>query len=533
MLVNGSVNPVTTRALASEAVSSVGFFPGRTEDQTWRAINRQGFHSRELPPYTHDRMIRASFMAYRTNPLAYRLIEMQVNFVLGNGISLTASNPALMKVILDWWVNPWNNWPRKIHQRLRDIYIYGEWLHRPYVNATTGKTFIADIQPDQIEKVFNDPIQHSEIDSIVFKEVIKDQASIDEKVQIPVIRQRLDPIKVELSNWSGEIFLHGINRTTDTMRGIGQLFPVLDYIDMYDQILWARTEKIEVASQFYFDLEMVGKTQDEIQKFLAEETNIPPGPGSVWGHNEQAKMTMVAPDMKADDFSSDIRNIKSFIVNNMGWPGTWFDDPGSAGRAVASEMSEPALRGVTNLQAMIREFLRIEIDYVVAHAQKAPDGGLDSDMDPEYTITFNRPSARDIAKVAPALARLGQFAKAAVIETGTLTVAEARQVLVDQLNQLNITDTPLTVQLPAELLRVVPRSGAGNAGQDDPNASSTGNSNNNGDGKNSRKLVADLQNDRRNAALAIEEANGLFRENEIPEGSVALPQQLTKTLFQL
>src|SRR5690606_9968650 len=96
-----------------------------------------------------------SFKAFRTNPLGRRIIETIVNFVLGNGISVNASHPEGLEEIKSWWNDPYNRWPLRIQGRARDLFVYGEWLHRPLPDKT-GFIRIGDVQPDNLCGVVSD-----------------------------------------------------------------------------------------------------------------------------------------------------------------------------------------------------------------------------------------------------------------------------------------------------------------------------------------------------------------------------------------
>lgn len=432
----------------------VPFQTTRTEDKGWRNIGRNG-NGRELPETMHDLMIVNSFKAFRTNPMGKRLIEMQVNFVLGNGMSVNAENAEVMAAVYQWWTDPYNNWPSRILRRLRDLYIYGEWLHRPLVD-TEGFVRIADVQPDVIGNVLPDPLDHGVCDQVVIKELVTGGTTVKDKA-ISVIRQRLRSLpngKVALDQkLTGDLFFFGINQTTDSLRGVGELFPVLDYIDIYDDMLFSRAEKVKLNSQMFWDVTVAGMVETDLQSWLAKQTDLPPRAGSVFAHNEAIELKSVVPDLKADDHSKDAALLKSHIVSSTGWPGTWFDDPGGAGRAVGAEMAEPALRNIVNLQGQVRQLISAEIDY---HLASLAEHGLIEKPALDswgYTLSFNKPSARDIQKVGPALARLIDYVTKAHA-ANLITQEEARQIVVSQANQLGISDAPLSMELPNDLLKL-------------------------------------------------------------------------------
>jgi hypothetical protein len=431
----------------------VQYETGRKEDRGYRLIGQNG-NGRELPEYMQDRMIVNSFKAWRTNPLAKRIIEMQLNFILGNGLSVNAPEPEHASAIFQWWNDPYNNWPYKMPRRLRDLGIYGEWLHRPLVDRD-GFVRVGDVQPDAISVVRPDPLDHGEVDQIILKSVVQG-GQVTELPPINVIRKRLivypqGHIGLD-EDYTGDLFYFGMNRTTDSLRGVGELFTLLDYMDAYDDMLFSRVEKVRLMNQFFWDVSIDGMTETEIGQWLERQTDLPPKAGGVFAHNSAIVAQAVVPDLKADDHSKDAELINSHIISGAGWPGTFFDSPGSAGRAVGAEMAEPALRNVVNLQSQVNAMLRFEIDYHLWSMYKA--GSFKTDpRDVEYSLSFNKPSARDISRIGPALKNLIVGIKDAQ-GMYALSQEEARQIIVSAANQLGISDLPLDMELPPELVKM-------------------------------------------------------------------------------
>lgn len=431
-----------------EAATSAPISYGTREDG-WRTLGNNGV-GRELPSQLHQRMIALSFKAYRTNPLAHRLIEMQVNFVLGNGLSVNSTDANILQAIHRWWTDPYNNWPRRILPRLRDLYIYGEWLHRPLITPE-GFVRVADVQPDAISGVLPEKYDHGVVDQVILR-AVEHGGEVLKEYPVPVIRQRFKDATFELEpNFSGSLHYFGINRTSDSLRGVGDLFTLLDYIDVHDNMLFTQAEKIVTTGQFYYDITVNGMPQEELDRWVENHTNLPPRPASVFAHNEQVIMEPKMPKVNADDHSASVRTIKSHIIASAGYPGTWFDDPGSAGRAVGGEMAEPALRNIVNLQQTVGQFLRDEIDYYLEQLEQHGVLDLPEDRSGMYTISFSRPSARDLPKIGPAVRNLAQFITE-VNKNLILTQEEQRQLVVSQVNQLGLSDAPLSLELPTELI---------------------------------------------------------------------------------
>ena len=238
--------------------------------------------------------------------------------------------------------------------------------------------------------------------------------------------------------YGGEFFHFGLNRTTDASRGVGELFPLIDHMDIFDNMLFSRAEKIANGSQLWWDLMLEGLSRDQIDKFMKEH-QLPPKSGSTWAHNEKSTLELKAPATNADDHSEDVKTERSYILAAAGLPGTWFDAPGDAGRAVGAEMTESTFKAITSLQRQIGSFIADELNYMLWQRQEITSGFTAK----PFTIRFSRPALRDIQRTGAAIHRLAQGLGVAV-ENGMLTREQAAQVIVAQLNEVSLAGVPLT-----------------------------------------------------------------------------------------
>lgn len=416
----------------------------------------------EIPPASYEQMLYASITAYRVNPMARRLIEMLIEFIIGNGVSITSPHVETATAIKNWWSNPYNNWQRKTHPRLRSLYLMGEWIHRPYKSRSDGMHYTADIRSDVIDSVVPDPYNHSEVDHVLLKALRANQgAELERLVPATMIRRRLIIPESNsegaflMPKATGDLFYFGINRIVGTYRGVGELFHELDYLNLFDDMIYSRAEKVMAMARMWWDLEVDAVDQNGVNNTVKQLTSVPPKPGGLFAHNTKMKLEARSADLRADDFSTDVAGLRSLIINTAGgWPGTWFDDPGGAGRAVGAEMSEPAIRAVVNKQMVVSAFLRAEIDY---YLQSLEDWGLwerpadIKDNESLYAIVFNKPTARDFQRLGPALARVSTLIDTLVSKTKIFQKAEGRAFMIGVLNQLGLLDMPIKLELPTEL----------------------------------------------------------------------------------
>lgn len=427
--------PLTPQPVTHRVTEAATLAAEPSESAGWRLlgdVDKRKAPVIDLDPAVHRRMQESAMRAYRFNPIARRLIEHQVDFVLGNGLSVNSARPEILSAVRLWWHA--NEWPRRIRERLRSLYIYGEWLHVP--SASSGMVSIADVVPTKITAVERDEYDHGQADVIVVDKVRYKNGREVENARYRVIRPRGGRL-------DGDVFFFALNRVTGNMRGVSELLTILDYAQIYDDILFSRAERVRLMSQIYWDLTISGMTEREVSEWIRSRADLPPAPGSIFAHNESVSLTPTVPNLRSEDHSEDAQLLKSHILTSAGWPGIWFDDP-TAGRANAQEMAEPAYRHVVSLQTELSTFLRLEIDYFLQHI------GVERSDTPwdDYTLSFNRPSTRDLQRIGPAMSRIADFAER-TLATKVLDPGEARQLVVSLINQLGLSDVPLSLELSA------------------------------------------------------------------------------------
>src|SRR5919198_544614 len=76
------------------------------EDRGWRSLGAAG--ARDLPYGQLAEQLADSAEAYRNNPLAYRIVELTTDYVLGRGVRLRCEDPAVQAFVDAWWAHPQN-----------------------------------------------------------------------------------------------------------------------------------------------------------------------------------------------------------------------------------------------------------------------------------------------------------------------------------------------------------------------------------------------------------------------------------------
>jgi hypothetical protein len=103
------------------------------EDRGWRSLISGGIRELTWAQIINNLNTVTDF--YRTIPLAFRLVQLQVDHVLGDGIQLKVDDPALQEEIDRWWHHPLSNLTVRQFNMLTALAMDGEIFVRQHVNS--------------------------------------------------------------------------------------------------------------------------------------------------------------------------------------------------------------------------------------------------------------------------------------------------------------------------------------------------------------------------------------------------------------
>lgn len=362
----------------------------RAEEYGWRNITAQT--ERDLSPLTQKRMQDIAVYLYDANPIAHRIPEIMKDFVIGDGFAFDAKNPKVKKILDDFWNDPDNNWELRQEPRVVDLSLFGEQCYPVFVNKVNGHVKMGYIDPGRIRKVMID-INNPEIVREVYWQKGR-HLTKDEKLKVVNIDK--NPKSKTFGRLIGECFYFAINKISPSSRGRSDLLCVADWIDGYDQFLFARLERAFYLNNFIWDILCEGMGKDEIEEFAKEQ--IAPKPGSMRFHNEKIKWNAVTPKLEGEDASNEARLFKNQILGGKGFPEHWFAEGGKTTRATAMEMGLPTLKMLKSRQryvkGMIVAIFKFVIDQAIIHKE------LDPKEDTSFSVIPSPIVAKDIRGVA-------------------------------------------------------------------------------------------------------------------------------------
>lgn len=393
-----------------------------SDDYLYRSLSTT---IKDQSSYKFERSLKISYWMYLTNPLAKRIIEITKDFVIGNGISYESSNEKVKALLDSFWFDSYNNFPIKQHQKISELAIYGEQIYPVNVNKENGAIRLGYIDPLNV------------------KDIITSENNIEDVQQIKIKGKggnegrTLNIIKDENGKLQGDVFFFRINNVSNALRGVSDLLPLIDFLDMLDQSLVNEVDRSQLMKSFIWDVTLQGKSEDDIRKWMQQRKV--PKPNSIEVHNEGAIWNAVTPDLKISDSIKLIQFVLEYILGGVGIPGHYYGFGQQTNKSTAQTMDMPFLKRLETRQAFIRDMFsqifQFVIDMAVLYEREIMTqqgkglGKLTEKEDKSFEVILPEPSTKDIGVLADSLVPL----------TNALTVAKQNNWISNKTAQKTFT----------------------------------------------------------------------------------------------
>lgn len=397
------------------------------EDSTWRSLTTNNL--RDLNMLTHRRMQDIAFYLYDTNPMAGRIIEIIEDFVIGDGFTFKAKDKEVQEVLDNFWNDPDNNLDEEMNINVVELYLFGELGLPVWVNEANGAVKLGYVDPKTILKIKKDRKNPKINKTLVWK-----RPSGSKEYDLDIINVDKKLTSKTYGKLVGACFYFTVNKISSATRGRSCLLRLADWLDGYDQFLFARLERAFLLNNYIWDIECEGMNKGELEEFVKNLST--PKPGSIRAHNEKIKWKAETPKLEAADASHEANLFKNQILGGAGFPGHWFAEGDKTTRATAMEMSLPTLKNLKSKQKKIKFLIKRMFNFVIDQAIIA--GTLKENVDRTFKITPCPIVSRDNTKgTAEAMSGLvGGLVQAS--DKKWITDDKARIVLNAVISQLGV-----------------------------------------------------------------------------------------------
>lgn len=418
------------------------------EDEGYRTLT--GVSRRDLTQLSQAQMQKIAAFLWESNPLANRLVELPMAYLVAEGVRLTCEDREHQAWLDAFWDDPINKMDLRLPTFVRELSLFGEQCWPTYVNEVNGHVRLGYLDPSLIETVITDPGNAAQEIGV---RTVKDQAGRYRQFRVIVRGEDSELFAAEARALregfdSGEAFYFAVNKFAAGRRGRSDLIAQFDFLDAYDEFMFDQMERAADLDAFIWDVKLMNATAEDVKERARDIKR--PGRGSVRVHNEQEEWTAQAPDLKAADRAESARMFRNHALGGATVPEHWYGGGGDVNRAAAGEMGDPFFKVATMRQTTWRHILQEVGRYVLYMRARAagqqPDWG-----DPAWKVGVSFPEmvTKDLTKIAAALQSC-VTAVASALADGLLTRETALQVIAVAARRLEVDIEPADELAKAE-----------------------------------------------------------------------------------
>lgn len=408
-----------TTELIAESISSTTI-----DADGWKFRRLSGGSEIDLAAGDRVKVIERVQQYYHRSAMFSRLTKWVVDFIVGEGWTLSSPDPKADAVLKEFWNSPVNEFPKNIRHYIQELCVYGELAFLTKVRDVDHFVGITLIPGSEVTDVAELPKQPDEVKEI----------KIRAGNEYPVIRWHPSTPKRD-AGYKGKAFFFRINRLGGQIRGYPLLLSLLDWFNVFETLAYNKLERESQHSGVYWDVELEGMTGTEIDEWLKNQRSTPPVVGEVHAHNERVKWELIQARFAGIGAHREIQAFQDFILSNAGL--------NSFGREKSNigEILDPVVRGLAVQQAEIKSFFEFMGKFVLQEAQKAGTSKLPKG---DYIVKCKAPrlGVRDVQRSSGALVRITESLGNAE-DRGYIDNKQGGDLFRDILLKLNFTDEPL------------------------------------------------------------------------------------------
>jgi hypothetical protein len=382
---------------------------GINPPNAYRQLTQITQGDRSLQPLDQDKMIEIAAWLSTMNPLGNAILEMLVDYIVGEGFSYKASD--IVKPVLDDFWNDWvGRWPEKQVDRFRELSRFGEAAWPLFIRRQDGRVRLGYIEPANIKRVRADPYNIEILQWLDQKSRMGDNGFVDAPPPLRIVYKDESEGKPTENRWVVErkagddqrpdgVFYAAINGFLNETRGRSDLMASFDWLDLYDSFCFGAAERSLSATDFIWDVELKGMNPTQMKEWVRE--NPMPTGRSIRVHNENQIWKAVSPQLHAADVSEQARMIRMQAVLPHRIPEGWLFAGSETNRATLGEQAAPTLKYLSRRQRGAKGIMQRLLEFVRDQAILAST--LPSNLSPEderITVEASEVSTVDLSKMA-------------------------------------------------------------------------------------------------------------------------------------
>jgi len=355
---------------------------------------------RDRQAWHRDVLLDECLEAWRSNPLARRIVELTSQYVVGSGLSLACQHAPTHSFIQAFWHQPLNRMDVRTIEMCDELTRSGN-LFILLTTDSAGMSYLRVVPASNISAIEAEPNDVEQSRRFIGKSTLPGEdpvvyAAYDAERDTPDGQGHFAPLMLH----------YAINRPAGAQWGEADLAPLLRWLGRYSAWLEDRVRLNRFRNAFLYVIKAKFINESARRKRQLELAGNPPLPGSILVTDESEEWSVLSPKLEALDASTDGLAIKKMIAAGAGVPLHFLAEPESSTRTTAEAAGGPTYRRFEQRQHFFTWMVRDLLGAVVMRRSL-----VDRAVDPQAEIRVSGAdiSARDNVALSLAAVNAGSL----------------------------------------------------------------------------------------------------------------------------
>lgn len=302
------------------------------DDPGWQTVSNLR-HDREYGEI--QELYSDALTAWRKNPIAWRIITITSDFIIGRDFKISSNDPDVKEFIKQFWYHPKNMLDLRLIPMLDELNRSGDLFVVLFRDDATGMSYLRLVTKDNIQKIITEPNDWET--EIAYHET--QPGSTD-------VREWLSPNHPDAASAPAVMLHYAVNRPVGALMGESDLAPLLPWLLRYSRMLEDRV-RLHWAARAFLYLVTVPSNKVESK---AEQYRAAPESGSIIVKDETENWETMTPSLRGADAGHDMKAVRNMIDAGSGFPPHWRGEGGDVNLATAEAMQGPPERHLVKRQ---------------------------------------------------------------------------------------------------------------------------------------------------------------------------------------
>jgi len=299
---------------------------------------------RDRLSYDRKKILDQAINAWRSNPIARRIIQLTTEFVIGDGLAFQTKNARAQKFLSEFWNHPLNNLTEQLPEWADEAWRTGD-LFILFSVDEGGMIYVRALPSESIGV-----IKTAEND--YRQELLYKRDEMDESPWPSFVGVDRDP------PYKSFVLHFPLCRAIGASFGESDLSPILYWIGLYRQWLEDRARLNYFRQMFSFVLQRPFTSQAEKEKYMRDfAAKLPKKSGGVLGLDPNESLTALFPNLAAFEAGADGLALKRMIAIGAGIPLHYLAEPEESTRTTAEAAGTPTFKHFKHRQNYLKNAL--------------------------------------------------------------------------------------------------------------------------------------------------------------------------------